>query len=72
MPLAHGSSQSAISKNIETERAAGKPEKQAIAIAMSEAGKSRDALESALPTTIMPQETRMSAPGTWRQPNVNA
>jgi 8-oxo-dGTP pyrophosphatase MutT (NUDIX family) len=41
MPLEKGSSQEAISKNIEIERAAGKPEKQAVAIAMHEAGKSK-------------------------------
>ena len=41
MPLEKGSSQAAISKNIATEREAGKPEKQAIAIAMHEAGKSK-------------------------------
>jgi 8-oxo-dGTP pyrophosphatase MutT (NUDIX family) len=41
MPLEKGSSQEAISKNIETERAAGKSEKQAVAIAMREAGKSK-------------------------------
>jgi hypothetical protein len=37
MPLKSGSSQSAISANIKTERAAGKPEKQAVAIAESKA-----------------------------------
>ena len=37
MPLKSGSSQAAISANIKTERAAGKPEKQAIAIAESKA-----------------------------------
>lgn len=41
MPLVKGKSKSAISKNISTEIHAGKPRKQAIAIAMSEAGKSR-------------------------------
>lgn len=41
MPLQPGKSQAAISSNIATERAAGKPEKQAIAIAMSKAGKSK-------------------------------
>lgn len=41
MPLEKGKSKKAISDNIRTERKAGKPEKQAIAIAMSEAGKSR-------------------------------
>ena len=41
MPLEKGKSKKAISDNIRTERKAGKPEKQAIAIAMSEAGKGR-------------------------------
>lgn len=41
MPLEQGSSREAISRNIVTERAAGRPEKQAIAIAYSEAGKNR-------------------------------
>lgn len=41
MPLKEGSSKKAISENIGIERRAGKPEKQAIAIAMSKAGKSR-------------------------------
>lgn len=41
MPLQSGSGQAAISSNIATERNAGRPEKQAIAIAMSKAGKSK-------------------------------
>lgn len=40
--LKEGSSQEVISKNIKTEMEAGKPQKQAIAIAMSKAGKSKD------------------------------
>ena len=39
MPLKKGSSRKAISANIRTEMAAGRPQKQAIAIAMREAGK---------------------------------
>jgi hypothetical protein len=41
MPLKSGKSKATISKNIRTEMHAGKPQKQAIAIAMSKAGKSR-------------------------------
>lgn len=41
MPLKKGKSKKVISENIATERRAGKPEKQAIAIAFSEAGLSK-------------------------------
>ena len=41
MPLKSGSSEKVIGDNIKTEMAAGKPRKQAIAIALSKAGKSR-------------------------------
>lgn len=36
MPLSKGTSKQAVSRNIATERAAGRPEKQAIAIALNE------------------------------------
>jgi len=40
MPLVKGSSKKAVSENIKTEIAAGKPQKQAVAIALNTARKS--------------------------------
>lgn len=51
MPLKEGKSKKAVSENIKTEMAAGRPQKQAVAIALNTARKSpkkkkRDADES--------------------------
>ena len=40
MPLKKGKSKEAVSKNIKTEMAHGKPQKQAVAIALNQARKS--------------------------------
>lgn len=40
MPLAKGKSKKVVSNNIKTEMAAGKPQKQAVAIALNTARKS--------------------------------
>lgn len=46
MPLVSGSSKAAISHNIRKEIEAGRPQKQAVAIALSKAGKSRKPAKS--------------------------
>jgi hypothetical protein len=49
MPLKRGSSKAVISENIRELRSSGRPEKQAVAIAMSEARRSSGKRESEMP-----------------------
>lgn len=58
MPLERGKSKGAISRNIKREMHAGKPQKQAVAIAMSAAGKSKPKKKSTKKSTPKKKSTR--------------
>lgn len=58
MPLKSGSSDADVSANIRTERAAGKPEAQAVAIALKKAGKSYEESAQRLREAMFPHLRR--------------
>lgn len=61
MPLQKGSSQETISKNIAIERNAGKPEKQAVAIALAQSRR-----KDILPTTTLKSNMQSYGIGTMK------
>ena len=70
MPLKEGSSDKTVSKNIKTEMEAGKPQKQAIAIALDKAGKSTtDAAEDSDPCWKDYKQVGMKDKGGRKVPN---
>ena len=63
MPLKKGSSKKAISSNIKTEMKAGKPRKQAIAIALSTARRSKKGKKLAKGGPVKAKKSKSSAAG---------